>query len=213
MNPRCRDGATRRSTVSRRNYNVAIGRVEIQSRPLIRVVPCPPVLFLGVGGGQWGMSEERKSECTGVDAGTAEPPPSPDGRRVPSIPAPSGARTLASSRGRASGEVAEGGKGGPLVHRFNLDLSGRPAAVFNMLLRIERAKLRGGKRKLSARDLAKVILENYLMANEEQIFAHLEAAAEVERLAAGVGARRSSTPRRHRSSPPRSVRDAGDRSR
>jgi hypothetical protein len=164
------------------------------------------------------MSEKRKSKRSGVDAGSAEPPPSPDGRSVPSIPDPPDARVLASSPARASGEVVSSGTGCMLVHRVNLDLSGRAAVVFDMLLRIERAKLRARKRRVSAKELATVILENYLMTNEEQIFAHQGAALELDRLAAGVGARRrSSTPRRQRSSAPHSVRapsapDAGHRS-
>jgi hypothetical protein len=50
------------------------------------------------------MSEERKSKRSGVDAESVEPPPAPDGRSAPSIPASNGqkVRSLAGMQAAAA---------------------------------------------------------------------------------------------------------------
>jgi hypothetical protein len=93
-----------------------------------------------------------------------------------------------------------------MVHRFNVDLAGPTLAVFNMLLRVQREKLRKVGRKFSARDLGEAILTIYLTNNAREI---LEVAAdEIERLAEGVSVRSSATGRRRRSSRLRPLRPA-----
>ncbi len=193
-----------------RNNNV---RTEPRNTTSTSVVRPPHFSFSGVAEDNGGMGKKQESERDDGGVRAAESPPSATERSTPSIAAPLRARSLVSNPERANRKAVYGRR---LVHRINLDLSGRAVAIFNLLLGIERAKLRG-RRKLHAKDLAKVILENYLLTNEEQIFAHREAADEVERLAAGVGTRRRSTPRRQRSSPLRAGRtpsapDAGHRS-
>jgi hypothetical protein len=95
----------------------------------------------------------------------------------------------------------------PMVHRFNVDLYGPTLGVFNMLLRLQREKLRKVGRKFSARDLGEAILTIYLTNHAREI---LEVAAdEIERLAEGVSVRSSATGRRRRrSSRPRPLRPA-----
>jgi hypothetical protein len=93
----------------------------------------------------------------------------------------------------------------PMVHRFNVDLSGPTLAVFNMLLRVQREKLRKVGRKFSARDLGEAILTIYLTSNAREI---LEVAGdEIERLGEGVSVRSRASGRR-RSSWPRPLRPA-----
>lgn len=148
------------------------------------------------------MRVERKADHGGADARSAEPPaPAP-----PRIPPVSGAGGVDPNSGRASSKVASGGMSRPMVHRINVDLSGPTLAVFNILLRVERAKLRGRQRRLSARDLGEAILKIYLTSKAQEI---LEVAAdEIERLGEGVRVRSSATGRRGRSPGPRPLRPA-----
>jgi hypothetical protein len=169
----------------------------------------PPFSFSAPAWENWGMKAERESGRSGGDAGSAELPPSPNNTPSPS-PSPTSGRAVGPIPERASGKVASGGMSRSMVHRFNVDLSGSTLAVFNMLLRVERAKLRGRKRRLSARDLGEAILKIYLKSNEQEILE--EAADEIERLAEGVRVRRRRNfrPRPLRPARTPSAPDAGE---
>jgi hypothetical protein len=75
------------------------------------------------------MAEKQENERYGRSERSTKGPPSGTERSAPSIPAPSGARSLASSPERPDARAAPGRR---LVHRINIDLSGPALAIFNL---------------------------------------------------------------------------------